>query len=123
MANSILVAEDNVAVRTLLIRLIRRANPEACVVDVEGGHEALEMFSRHHPSIVLLDHGLPDISGFTVLDRLKVQSHAPYVIIITGDPSIEQEAIAHGADEVWLKPMDITRMLPHLAHLITEHHQ
>lgn len=122
MASSILVAEDNVAVRTLLIRLIRRANPETCVVDVEGGRDALEMFSQYHPSIVLLDHGLPDMSGFTVLDRLKVQSHAPYVIMITGDPSIEAEAIAHGADEVWLKPMDIGRMLPHLTHLIMQHH-
>ena len=121
MANSVLVAEDNDTVRTLLIRLIRRANPEACVVDVEGGRDALEMFCRHQPSVVLLDHGLPDMSGFTVLDRLKLQSHAPYVIIITGDPSVEEEAFAHGADEVWLKPMDIGRMLPHLAHLLMKH--
>ncbi|MDP9312795.1 MAG: response regulator [Chloroflexota bacterium] len=121
MANSVLVVEDNVTVRTLLIRLIRRANPEACVVDVEGGEDALEMFSRHHPNLVLLDHGLPDINGFAVLERLKLQSDAPYVIMITGDPSLEAEAFAYGADEVWLKPMDVGQMLPHLAHLLVAH--
>jgi CheY-like chemotaxis protein len=118
MHNTVLIAEDNAAVRGMLIKLVRHAAPDANIVDVASGKGALELWARYHPDLVMLDHGLPDISGFQVLHRIKMQDASPYVIVITGDARLQQEAIAYGADEVWLKPMDIPAALSHLRGLL-----
>ncbi len=118
MASSILIADDNAIVRVLLVRLVRRARPEAHIVDVASGLAALEMAQRDQPSVVLLDHGLPDIDGFLVLKGLKELGCAPYIIMITGDGELESEALARGADEVWLKPMDVPQLLEHLSQIL-----
>lgn len=118
MPHSILVADDNSSVRALLVRLIRRAQPEARIIEVDSGQGTLDGYHLHQPMLVLLDHGLPDINGFMVLQQLKVQPNAPYIIVITGDPRLEDEALARGADEVWLKPMDVTALLQHLTTLL-----
>ncbi len=122
MSSSILIADDNATVRVLLVRLVRHARPEAHVVDVESGLASLEVAQRARPSVVLLDHGLPDIDGFLVLKSLKELVEAPYIIMITGDVALEEEALARGADEVWLKPMDIPQMLAHLSEILPAHH-
>lgn len=118
MPSSILVADDNSSVRALLIRLIRRAQPNALIVEAESGQSTLDHCRRQHPSLVLLDHGLPDINGFAVLQELKAQPDAPYIIVVTGDPALEDEALVRGADEVWLKPMDVALLLQHLVTLL-----
>ena len=122
MACAVLIVDDNSAVRSLLVRLIRRASPDATVLDVAEGAAALALCRRYQPRVVLLDHGLPDMSGFSVLRDLKALPGAPYVIMITGNPSLEQEALHTGADEVWLKPMDVPRMLEQLSQVILAHH-
>lgn len=119
MSTSVLIADDNAPVRTLFMRLIRRTDPQIHVLEVESGQAALDVCAQHHPELVLLDHGLPDISGFTVLQHIKGQQDAPYVVIITGDSRLETDALAQGADEVWLKPMDVSNILTHLTHLLS----
>jgi len=118
MPSPILVADDNSSVRALLIRLIRRAQPNAHIVEAESGQATLDRCRQQHPTLVLLDHGLPDINGFMVLQELKAQPDAPYIIVVTGDPSLEHEALVRGADEVWLKPMDVSLLLQHLSTLL-----
>jgi CheY-like chemotaxis protein len=118
MASAVLIADDNAAIRALLIRMIQRASPGSTILDVADGTTALDYCRRYGPRVVLLDHGLPDICGFTVLQRLKAVPGAPYVIMITGNADLEQEALCKGADEVWLKPMDVAQMMTHLRHLL-----
>lgn len=118
MPLSILIADDNGSVRSLLVRLVRRVQPQAQVIDVDTGQAALDQCVQYHPGLVLLDHGLPDIDGFHVLRMLKADANAPYVIVVTGDSSLEQEALVQGADEVWLKPMDVTVLLEHLSKVL-----
>jgi CheY-like chemotaxis protein len=118
MVDTILIADDNPSIRSLLVRLIRRAKPNVQIVDVGTGLAALEVCHHRRPSLIILDHGLPDINGFQVLHQLKVQRKTMYVIMITGDPNIGQEALARGANEVWLKPMDVSTMLQQLSKLL-----
>lgn len=118
MPGSVLIADDNSSIRTLLTRVVRRADARAQVIDTASGADALQLWRQHQPCIVLLDHGLPDLNGFSVLRQLKGQHAPPYVIMITGDPRLEQEALAQGADEVWLKPMDVGSLLQHLGTLL-----
>lgn len=121
MSVSILIADDQPIVRSLLVRLVQRANPHARIIDVATGQAALDMFQQLTPHFVILDHGLPDVNGFTVLRSLKAQPCTPYIIVVTGDSTLEDEARTIGADEVWLKPMEVTTLLPHLTELL--HHE
>lgn len=118
MIDSILIADDNPSIRSLLVRLIRRTTPRAQVMDVGTGQAALEMWQQQQPHLIILDYGLPDINGCQVLHQLKEKCQSLYVIIITGDPEVEQEALAEGANEVWLKPMDVPTMLQQLGKLL-----
>jgi DNA-binding response OmpR family regulator len=118
MIDSVLIVDDNPSIRSLLVRLIRRTTPDARIMDAGTGQAALEISYRQHPGLVILDHGLPDISGCQVLHQLKDQSESVYVIMLTGDPNVEQEALAQGANEVWIKPMDVSTMLSQLGKLL-----
>lgn len=118
MIDSILIADDNPSIRSLLVRLIRRTTPQARIMDVETGQAALDTWQHQHPDLIILDYGLPDINGCQVLHQLKAQARSIYVIIITGDPEVEQEALDEGANEVWLKPMDVPMMLRQLGKLL-----
>ena len=121
MAHAVLIADDNLAIRSLLTRMVLRARPGTTVLDAAEGAAALDLCSRYAPDVVLLDHGLPDICGFAVLRTLKNLAQPPYVIMITGNPLLEQEALRKGADEVWLKPMDVPQLLDHLRHILVVH--
>jgi CheY-like chemotaxis protein len=118
MIDSILIADDNPSIRSLLVRLVRRMTPHIQIMDVDTGQAALELCYRKQPRLVILDHGLPDITGCEVLHQLRVQRQAMYVIMITGDPEVEQAALAEGANEVWIKPMDVPAMLRQLGKLL-----
>jgi len=118
MKNMILIADDNPSVRTFLVKVIRRADPNANIMDVDTGNAALEAYRKWMPNLVILDHGLPDVDGFHVLEQLKHWYAAPYVVMVTGDPNLEEAAFQHGADEVWLKPMDVGWLLQHLSILL-----
>jgi CheY-like chemotaxis protein len=118
MIDSVLIADDNPSIRSLLVRLVRRMTPHVQIMDVDTGQAALEVCHDKHPRLVILDYGLPDITGCQVLHQLKVQRQAMYVIMITGDPDVEQEALAEGANEVWIKPMDVPAMLHQLGRLL-----
>jgi two-component system, OmpR family, KDP operon response regulator KdpE len=118
MIDSVLIVDDNPSIRSLLVRLVRRTTPDVQIIDVETGQAALEASYQQHPNLVILDHGLPDINGCQVLHALKHQSDSVYVIMLTGDPNVEQEALARGANEVWIKPMDVMKMLHQLGKLL-----
>ena len=118
MIDSILIADDNPSIRSLLVRLVRRMTPHVQIMDVDTGQAALDVCHRKQPRLMILDYGLPDINGCQVLHQLRVQRQAMYVIMITGDPDVEQEALAEGANEVWIKPMDVPAMLCQLGKLL-----
>jgi CheY-like chemotaxis protein len=73
------------------------------------GQEALALVEHHAPDLVILDVGLPDISGYEVARRLR-DSHgsAIYLIAMTGwgQPDDRGRAIEAGFDWFLLKPVD-----------------
>lgn len=65
-----LVVEDDPAVRDVLVEtLVGEMGIE--VVGARSGAEALEQIGRRRPALVLLDLGMPDMDGLTVMARLS----------------------------------------------------
>ncbi len=73
------------------------------LAEAADGSEALETAWRDQPDLVLLDVGLPHLSGVNVCRALKTNPHAPRVILMTGNAT-EIDTASCGADGVVAKP-------------------
>jgi DNA-binding NarL/FixJ family response regulator len=78
----ILVVDDHPIVRAGLRRLLA-AQPEAQVLEVASGKEALLAFREQRPDIVILDLNLPDIGGLEVITRLKIADPEARIVVLS----------------------------------------
>lgn len=71
-----------------------------------SGTEALAHFLRERPDVVLLDVGLPDMSGFEVLTQIKMHDKSVPVVMVTahGETGDAVRAIRAGAYDYMAKP-------------------
>lgn len=79
-------------------------------VEAVDGSEALEVAWRERPDVVLLDVGLPKLSGVDVCRALKTNPEPPRVILITGD-TFAEGLDECGADGVIAKPFKPAALL------------
>jgi CheY-like chemotaxis protein len=98
---SILVVDDEPVVRALLRAALEPTGSR--LVEAADGSEALEVAWRERPDLVLLDVGLPKLSGVDVCRALKTSPEPPHVILITGN-ALAEELAGSGADGVIAKP-------------------
>jgi two-component system, OmpR family, KDP operon response regulator KdpE len=79
------------------------------------GEEALALAARHHPDAVVLDLGLPGISGLDVIRGLRGWSAVPILILSARDDRVDKvAALDAGADDYVTKPFDIEELLARL---------
>jgi len=100
----LLIIEDDDTFATILRDLAREMNFRSLVAST--AQEALELAKKHMPGAIVLDVGLPDQSGLSVLDRLKRDvrtRHIPIHIVSADDYS--ETALALGAIGYMLKPV------------------
>ena len=103
-----LIVDDQPPVADALARLL---NNEGLATDVVlDGESALRSLDRHPPDIVLLDVGLPDLSGLEVCRRIKTNSASRLipVVLVSGSWGRVHRiaAINAGADDFIPKPID-----------------
>ncbi|HEY4417339.1 MAG TPA: response regulator [Verrucomicrobiae bacterium] len=108
-----LVIDDEPQIRRLL-RVTLEANGYA-VVDATNGKEGIVQAAQCRPDVILLDLGLPDLTGVKVLKRIREWSQVPVVILSVRDR--EQDKIAAldaGADDYVTKPFASGELLARL---------
>src|SRR5439155_25414849 len=102
----VLVIEDNLDSAETLAAMLDAMGHEAFVA--HDGVAGIELFSRVKPSVVLLDIGLPGISGFEVAEQLRAEKPSNDIKIIAltgyGSDSDRQRARAAGFDHHLVKP-------------------
>ena len=87
----LLVVEDDRDLRQAIARLI--GNGDTKMIEAESGAQALELLSTRRVDCMILDLGLPDMTGFELLEELKKREHAsPPVIIYTGQELTLEQA-------------------------------
>jgi two-component system response regulator AtoC len=104
---SILVADDDPAIRTYLTHFLTTCGYE--VETVESGEDAITRLSRPpSPDIILLDVMMPGVDGIDVLTHLKKLGVATPVIILSGVDHVKTvvEAIKLGASDYLSKPFE-----------------
>lgn len=113
MPAKVLVVDDDAAIRRLLRTTLIRA--EYAVVEAEDAKSALRQAAVEHPSAILLDLGLPDRDGLTIIPQLR--AHGDIVILVVSARDAVDEkvtALDLGADDFVTKPFDTEELLARL---------
>lgn len=106
----ILIIEDEPEIRRFL-RASLSAN-QMQVHEAETGQAGLREAAAQPPDIVLLDLGLPDITGFDVIAQLRGWSQVPIVVLSArGQESDKIAALDAGADDYLTKPFGVGELL------------
>ena len=110
--NTILIVDDNTSGAQTLRMLLELDGYEVSVASC--GEDALRQFQANKPSIILLDIGLPDMSGYDVARGIRLTSEGELVTIIaiTGWGGERDQALARnaGCDLHVTKPVDFDRL-------------
>ncbi len=97
--------------------------PEAELISTHLGEEGVELVKREVPGVVVLDLGLPDISGFEVLKRIRLFSAVPVMILtVRSDEDAMAKGFELGANDYMVKPFRhwelVARVKAQVVHLI-----
>ena len=109
MSRVLVVDDDPSLVRTLEINLRARGYT---VLIARDGHTALDVVTHEHPDLVVLDLGLPDLDGVSVLRRVRASSRVPVVVLSARHSSDDKvEALDVGADDYVTKPFGVEELM------------
>jgi CheY-like chemotaxis protein len=106
----VLVVEDNVSVRHLLVAALSQ---RSLLVDEAGdGREAIDLLREHTYAVVLLDMILPQVDGFGVLAAIDGSpATAPVVLVVSGaDRSVLDQLDSRRIHGIVRKPFDATEV-------------
>lgn len=106
----ILAVDDEAAILRGLRALLTRQGFQ--VEMAETGQQALDCYSRRQPDLVLLDLGLPDVDGLTVIREIRERSNTPIVVLsVRGAERDKVAALDAGADDYLTKPFGVDELL------------
>lgn len=92
MTINVLLVEDQKLIRVGLISLFEGQDEIVVSSEAESGKEAVEKYRLNKPDVVLMDIGLPDISGIEAAKRIIEQNSKAKIVILTAHLS-EQEVL------------------------------
>jgi len=122
-SHAILIVEDNPQDELLMLRALRKSNLANRIDVVRDGQQALDyLFAEGEfagrrgglPAVVLLDIGLPRLSGLEVLTRLRADPRTrlqPVVILTSSDEERDRlRSYENGANSFVRKPLDFAEL-------------
>jgi DNA-binding NarL/FixJ family response regulator len=98
MARYILIADDQPQVRRALRLLLEQELGATVVGEAAAAKTLLAQVATGCPDLVLMDWGLPGIAAPNLLEALREDCPALAVIVLSGQPEAEQDALRAGAD-------------------------
>ena len=106
----VLLVEDDGGLRRLL-RVCLTAHGYR-LTEAETGQDGLEQVARDHPDLVLLDLGLPDINGLSIICKLREWSQVPIIVLSgRGCEADKVKALDSGADDYLTKPFSMRELM------------
>ncbi|HEY3229161.1 MAG TPA: response regulator transcription factor [Roseiflexaceae bacterium] len=113
----ILVVDDDVELLGLIGFALRQAGYLA-ITAAQGG-EALELFEREQPDLVILDVNLPVLNGFEVCRRIRAEATTPIMMLTARSSEEDQvQGLDGGADDYLTKPFSPRTLLARVRALL-----
>lgn len=107
----VLIVEDDVDIGTMLSTIVETNGLEYRLVT--NGKDALEAVSQFNPDVIVLDMGLPAMSGFEVAGRLRSGGFQKKIIAFTGFASQADRGRGNlvGINQYLVKPADPEKLI------------
>ena len=122
MARTILVVEDEKTLREALADGLETEG--YAVLQAGDGREAVEVFRKRHPDLVLLDLMLPELSGTEVCRILRAESGVPILMLTAKSAEVDKVVgLELGADDYVTKPFSFRELLARIRALLRRSEQ
>ncbi|WP_421764704.1 tetratricopeptide repeat protein [Ekhidna sp.] len=105
----VLIAEDNANNMVIAKSMLKKALPNAQIVEVENGIEAVEIFMHEKPDIVLMDVQMPEMDGYDATREIRKSENGhrtPIIALTAGSMRADKEKCYEaGMDDFVSKPI------------------
>lgn len=113
----VLIVDDDQSLLLVLREQLEAAGYE--VLTAASGREALREFFEYRPDVVILDTRMPEMDGFTLIERIREISDIPLMVLSAyGEEDDVVRALDAGADDYVLKPYRLKELLARLRALL-----
>ena len=104
------LVEDDLSTIEFLKPELEHEGFEVCLA--QTGREALEVFEKESPSLILLDIMLPELNGLEVLRQIRKKSALPVILVTARNETFDKvKGLNAGADDYISKPFEIEELL------------
>lgn len=109
-----LIVDDHEQLRNLLSNWLNPLFPDVHFIDAATGEAALDLSNRYRPQVILMDIGLPGISGIEAARKIKKEHPRAFVIMHTiyDEQAYRLDAAESGADAFVVKSRSQTDLIP-----------
>ena len=108
---SILVCEDDFAIKTMISTKLKQENYS--VYTVQNGQEALNLMEKQQIDLVISDIMMPKMDGYEFVQTLRETKHTLPILMITAKSQLEslEAAFKLGVDEYMFKPLRLEELV------------
>lgn len=105
MATKVLVVDDDVNIVKLIKLYLEKEDYKVCTAN--NGKEALDVFKREKPSIIILDIMMPEMDGNQVCREIRKTSDVPIIMLTAKGETFDKVlSLELGADDYIVKPFE-----------------
>ena len=106
----ILIVDDNPDIREVLGTYAAKEGFEP--ITAKDGFEALDLFQKTSPAVILLDVMMPGMDGYRVCERIRSESDVPIILITAKGEDYERVmGLGIGADDYIVKPFNANEVM------------
>ena len=108
---SILVCEDDFAIKTMISTKLKQENYS--VHTVQNGQEALNLMEKQQIDLVISDIMMPEMDGYEFVQTLRETKHTLPILMITAKSQLEslEAAFKLGVDDYMVKPLRLEELV------------
>lgn len=108
---SILVCEDDFAIKTMISTKLKQENYS--VYTVQNGKEALNLMEKQQIDLVISDIMMPEMDGYEFVQTLRETKYTLPILMITAKSQLEslEEAFKLGVDDYMVKPLRLEELI------------
>lgn len=114
----ILVAEDEKNLRTLYEQELGEEG--YAVIVASDGHEAIDLFRKERPDLVVLDILMPGMDGLELMGHMLSEHNEVPVILNTAYPTYQDNFLSWSADAYVIKSADLKELKREIRRLLEE---
>jgi DNA-binding response OmpR family regulator len=119
----LLITDDDENTLDFIVNAFTMAWPDVSIITATSGEQTIESLDKYKPDGMLLDLGLPDISGFEIIKRLRRESEIPIMVITARNEERDiVKALSLGANEYLVKPFGQLELVARVKAMMRGHH-